>query len=134
MSIVCLYCKGALNPKGLKLKRENNIIEHLLSFNVDGARKWFEAEKARPLSISFIPTMFTEPINSFAVPITGFLLMLAGACYFGWKSSLTAIPGAIIAVLGPTLGVPEVGPLSAQMVSLAIGAVLIAGVSWFVRK
>ena len=92
--------------------------------------KWLSVH----LSISFIPTMFTKLIDSFAVPITGFLLMLAGACYFGWKSSLTAIPGAIIAVLGPTLGVPELGPLSAQMVSLAIGAVLIVGISWFVRK
>lgn len=35
---------------------------------------------------------------------------------------------------GPSLGVPEVGPLSPQMVSLAIGAVLIVGVSWLVRK
>ena len=130
-----LFAAGLLwmNQNGL-LKKENNLVEHAVNFDVSGAKKWFEAAEARPLSISFVPTMFTEPINSFAVPIAGFLLMLAGACYFGWKSSVTAIPGAIIAVLGPSLGVPEVGPLSAQMLSLAIGAVLIVGASWLVRK
>ena len=68
------------------------------------------------------------------MPVAGLLLMLAGACYFGWKPSLTAIPGAIIAVLGPSFGVPDAGPLSAQMLSLAIGTVLIVGASWALRK
>ena len=129
-----LFAAGLLwmNQNGL-LKKENNLIEHLVNLDVNGAKKWFEADAARPLSISFIPTMVTDHVNSFAVPVAGLLLMLAGACYFGWKSSVTAIPGAIIAVLGPMF-IPEVGPLSAQMVSLAIGAVLIVGVSWLVRK
>jgi len=113
------------------LKRENNIIEHLVNLDFTGAKAWLEAKDAKPLSVASVTV---EQVNTFAVPATGFLLMLAGACYFGWKSSATAIPGAAIALLGPALGIPELGPLSAQMVSLVIGAVLIVGVSWLVRK
>lgn len=129
-----LFAAGLLwmNQNGL-LKKENNLIEHIVNVDGNGAKKWFEADAARPLSIPLVPSMVTDRVNSFAVPVAGLLLMLAGACYFGWKSSVTAIPGAIIAVLGPMF-IPVVGPLSAQMVSLAIGAVLIVGVSWLVRK
>jgi serine/threonine protein kinase len=127
-----LFAAGLLwmNQNGL-LKRENNIIEHLVEFDMTKAKAWLDAKDAKPLSVM---SNSIEQVNSFAIPATGLLLMLAGACYYGWKSTVTALPGAVIAVLGPTLGVPEIGPLSAQMASLAIGAVLIVGVSWLVRK
>ena len=130
-----LFALGLLwmNQNGL-LKREGGIVEHLTNFDLNGAKQWLEAADAKPLSMAVLPPMITEHVNSFAIPLTGLMLMLAGACYFGWKSSATAIPGAVIAVLGPSLGVPEAGPLSAQMLSLIIGAVLILGVSWVVRK
>lgn len=127
-----LFAAGLLwmNQNGL-LKRENNLIEHLVEFDMTKAKAWLDAKDAKPLSVM---GNAIEQVNSFAIPVTGLLLMLAGACYYGWKSTLTSLPGAAIAVLGPSLGVPEIGPLSAQMTSLAIGAVLIVGVSWFVRK
>jgi hypothetical protein len=116
------------------LKRETSIVPYLTNFDFGGAKTWLEAANSKPLSVSFLPSAFTQPVNSFAIPATGLMLMLAGACYFGWKSSVPAIPGAAIAVLGPSLGVPDVGPLSAQMLSLIVGAALILGVSWLVRK
>ena len=67
-------------------------------------------------------------------PLTGLLVILSGVFYFGWRPSLAVVPGAIIGVFGPALGVPEAGPLSPQMLSLAIGAVLILVVARFLRE
>jgi hypothetical protein len=68
------------------------------------------------------------------VPLTGFLVILSGVFYFGWRPSLVVVPGAIIGVFGPALGIPEAGPLSPQMLSLAIAAVLILVVARFLRE
>jgi serine/threonine protein kinase len=126
-----LFAAGLLwmNQNGL-LKRENNPVEHVVNLDLSAAKKWFETNTT-PLTVASVKV---EQANTFAIPATGLLLMLTGACFFGWKSSAAAIPGAAIAVLGPSLGVPEVGPLSAQMLSLILGATLIVGVSWLVRK
>lgn len=121
-----------LQQNGL-LKRENNPIERLAAFDFAGAKKWFEAD-TKPLSLAVLPSQFATAFSSIALPLTGLMLMISGACYFGWKSSVPGILGAVVALFGPMLGVPDLGPLSAQSASLIFGAVLILGVSWLVRK
>ena len=57
-----------------------------------------------------------------------------GLAWHGWKPSLVAIPGVIIGSMGPLLGVPDVDPIKAWMLGALIGAVLILGVSRFLRS
>ena len=44
----------------------------------EAAGKGLDAARGKPLSLSFVPAEFTAPVNSYAVPITGFLLILSG--------------------------------------------------------
>ena len=60
--------------------------------------------------------------------------MLSGMFYFGWRPSLVAIPGAVVGVAGPWLGIPAVEPLSAQSLSLIVGLVLILVAARFLRE
>jgi hypothetical protein len=116
------------------LSKDNNVFKQLLAMNFEAAGKGLDAAAGKPLAVSFIPAELTKSINSYAVPLTGFLVILSGVFYFGWRPSLVVIPGAIIGVFGPTLGIPEAGPLSAQMLSLIIAAVLIIVVARFLRE
>ena len=120
------------------LGANNNVFKQLVAFDFEAAGKGLDAARGKPLSLSFVPAEFTAPVNSYAVPITGFLLILSGLLYFGWRPSLAAIPGAAIGVLGPTLmasfGVPGVDPLSPQALSLIVAAVLILVVGRFLRQ
>lgn len=87
----------------------------------------------RPLSIAVLPESLAKGISHYGTPICGFLLLLSGVIWYGWKPSLVAIPGAIIGVLGPMLGIPDVGPMKSWMISTTIGVVLILVVSRFLR-
>ena len=116
------------------LSSENNVFKQLLAMNFEAAGKGLDKAAGKPLAVSFLPADVTKVVNSYAVPLTGFLLIVSSLLYYGWKPSVVAIPGAVVGVLGPTLGVPEAGPLSAPMVSLLIAAVLILGVARLVRK
>jgi len=44
------------------------------------------------------------------------------------------IPGLIIGLAGPMLGVPDVPPLNANVLCLIIGAVLIVPAAWVLRQ
>lgn len=116
------------------LSKDNNVFKQLVALNFDAAAKGLDAAVGKPLRVSFLPPEVTQLVNSYAVPITGLLLMLSGMLHFGWRPSLVAIPGAAVGTLGPMFGVPEVGPLSPQMLSLIAGAVLIVVVARFLRE
>lgn len=88
----------------------------------------------RPLKLAVLPEEVAKGVSHYGTPICGFLLMVTGLAWHGWKPSLVAIPGAIVGSMGPMLGIPDVGPLKAWMVSAVIGAVLILGVSRLFRS
>ncbi|TWT80713.1 Serine/threonine-protein kinase PknB [Planctomycetes bacterium CA13] len=77
-----------------------------------------------PLSLPVIGMLF----DSFAPGLIG-LLVLGSSLVYGWKYSLFAIPAAVIALLGPSLGVPSLGVAhGAAWISAAISfAILIVG-------
>jgi serine/threonine protein kinase len=115
------------------LLKDNKLVGALAAADFSGALKELGGASAKPLSASFLPAEVTKPLNSYAVPLTGLMLMFAGVFYFGWKPNLVAIPGAAVALLGPTLGVPDAGPVNAQVLSLAVGFVLIVVAARFLR-
>ncbi len=116
------------------LSQNSNVVKQVVAFEFEAAGKSLDAAAGKPLVVSFLPDILTDAVHSYAVPITGFLLLVSGLLHFGWRPSLVAVPGAAIAILGPSLGVPEVGPLSPTMLSLLVGGVLILVVGRFVRK
>ena len=129
-----VFAAGLLWLQQNNLLQNNTFVASLTSADFGGAMKHFGGDGAKPLAVSFIPAEVTKPLNSYAVPLTGLCLMFAGVFYFGWKPSLVAIPGAAVALLGPTLGVPAAGPLNPQVLSLAVGFVLIVVVARFLRS
>ncbi len=136
-----IFAIGLLWMHQNNLLKKNKTIAAVQQGNLEAAQQQAKQDgeavakaTTKPLTLPFVPTEFTEPINSYAVPITGFLLMLSGILYFGWRPSLAAIPGAAIGVLGPRFGMPEVAPLSASQLSLIIGSVLIVVVARLLRK
>jgi hypothetical protein len=117
------------------LLKESKAANALLSGDFDGA--WKAASATKPLAIPGgveIPAAIKPVFNTWALPITGLLVLLNGVCYFGWRPSLVTVPGAAVALFGPMVGIPDVAPLTAQHLSLAVGAVLIVVVAWVLRK
>jgi hypothetical protein len=117
--------------------QNTNVVKQLMEFDFDGAKKALAKASARPLHVPDflpIPSEVLKLCGSISVPAVGLMLMLTGLIYFGWKPNLAAIPGAVVGIAGPMLGVPDVGPLTAQYLSLIVGAVLIVGVARFLRE
>jgi hypothetical protein len=125
-----------MNQNGL-LSKENSVLQKLTAFDFAGAGAALDKAAGHPLHLFGAPTEVTAPLSTYAAPITGFLLLLSGIFCFGWRPSLAALPGAAIALLGPLLlegaGVSGL-PVSAELLSLGVGAVLIAVGSWFLRR
>jgi serine/threonine protein kinase len=61
--------------------------------------------------------------HGFAVGIAG-LMMAMSAFISGWRMSLFAIPAIVIAIVGPHLGIPDIGPVAAWAVSCAAAFLL----------
>ena len=129
-----VFALGLLWLSQNNLLKDNKLVGALTSADFSGALKELGGASAKPVSVSFLPAEITKPLNSYAVPLTGLMLMFAGVFYFGWKPNLVAIPGAAVALVGPTLGVPDAGPVNAQVLSLAVGFVLIVVVARFLRS
>lgn len=117
------------------LLKESKAANALLSGDFDGA--WKAASATKPLALPGgidVPAQLKPVLNTWALPITGLLVLLNGVCYFGWRPTLVTVPGAAVALFGPLFGVPDVAPLTAQHLSLAAGALLIVVVAWVLRK
>jgi len=117
--------------------KTTNIFKQAMELNFAGAEKSLSAATGKPLRAPDflpIPADVLQPISSINVPILGFLMLLSGLCYFGWRPSLVVIPGLIIGLAGPMLGVPDVPPLNANVLCLIIGAVLIVPAAWVLRQ
>lgn len=136
-----VFAAGLLWLHQNNLLKDNRAFAALTDGNLGAAQKAAETTgkaATKPLKVPgdavAIPTEAQPVLNSRALPLTGLLLLLNAVFYYGWKPTLVTLPGAVVALLGPTLGVPDAGPLSASLLSLAIGAVLILVVARFLRQ
>lgn len=130
---------------GLLWLNQNNLLQGNRAFtaitegNIEGAQQAATAQgklKTTPLSIAtnVLPKELHPAFNTWALPITGLLLLINGVFYFGWRPTLATVPGAAVALFGPLFGIPEIGPLTAQQLGLVLGAVLILVVARFLRQ
>jgi serine/threonine protein kinase len=88
----------------------------------------------RPLSLPLLSESVAKGMSHYGTPICGFLLMLTGLAWHGWKPSLAAIPGVVIGTMGPLLGIPDVDPVKAWMIGTVVGGLLILVVARFLRS
>ncbi len=131
---------------GLLWLSQNNLLKDkaftaLTEGNFGGAQQAASATgkaATKPLAVPGdvvpVPDELKSALNTWALPLTGLLVLLNGVFYFGWKPTLVTVPGAAVALLGPMFGIPDAGPLTAQHLSLLIGAVLILVVARFLRQ
>jgi hypothetical protein len=84
---------------------------------------WERAQKAEPLHVPLVPDVVLRAFASINPGVAGVLLLLS-AIWRSWKNGLLQLLAAAIMVIGPVAGVPEVGPLTPQVVCLAAGGAL----------
>jgi hypothetical protein len=77
--------------------------------------------QTKPLHLSGLPRPIASLFRDWGAGGAGLLLILS-ALVPGPKMVLFAVPGAAIALFGPTAGVPRIGPMDPSMASLALGA------------
>jgi hypothetical protein len=82
---------------------------------------WFKETK--PLSLPPVPAVLTDPFASLNPGVAGLILVLS-ALLHGPRITLFGWAGALLALAGPWLGVPALGPVTASEVSMAAGALL----------
>jgi serine/threonine protein kinase len=114
-----------------------NIFKQVMEFDFATAQKSLDKAAGKPLHVPEflpIPGEVLQVFSSINVPVLGFCLMLCGIFFYGWRPTLVAIPGLILGIAGPMLGVPAVEPLSANLICLIVGAVLIIPVAWVLRQ
>jgi hypothetical protein len=86
--------------------------------------------RTRPLRLPFLPRPLSNLFRGFNSGGAGLILILS-ALVRGAKMGLFALLGAALALLGPAVGVPRIGPLDAEMASMALGAgVAVLGVAF----
>ena len=77
--------------------------------------------RAKPLDLPFLPRVVGNLFQSINPGVAGLILIIS-ALVRGSRVGLFALPGAAIALIGPALGLPGIGPLPAETASLALGA------------
>ncbi len=77
----------------------------------------------------FQPELYGSVFAGFGAGLAG-LILVVSAFFHGPRMSLFALPAALIAVFGPRLGLPSVGPLDPEHLSLAVAAG-VAVLGWF---
>jgi hypothetical protein len=83
---------------------------------------WNRATK--PLNLPPLPALLTEGFASFNPGAAGLLLVLS-ALLRGTRIALCGWLAAVVTCVGPSVGVPALGPLTPHQVSMAAGAVLV---------
>jgi hypothetical protein len=114
-----------------------NIFKQVMEFDFTAAQNSLAKATGKPLQVPDflpIPGEVLQVFSSINVPILGFCLMLCGIFFYGWRPTLVAIPGLIVGIAGPMLGVPSFDPLSANTICLIVGVVLIIPVAWVLRQ
>jgi hypothetical protein len=108
-----------------------------MAMDFAGAQKSLEAAAGKPLKVPDflpVPADVLQMLGSVNVPVLGFLTILSAVFFFGWRPTVAAGLGLAIGIAGPTLGIPAVDPLSASLLSLIAGAVLIVVLGWLLRQ
>jgi hypothetical protein len=77
--------------------------------------------QTQPLELAFLPRLLANLFQGWGAGAAGLILILS-ALIPGARMALFAIPGAAVALIGPTVGVPPIGPLDSTIASMAIGA------------
>jgi serine/threonine protein kinase len=87
---------------------------------------WQEGQTAEPLGVPLLPTVVMRALCSLGAVIAG-LVLLVSALWRSWKIGVLTLLGAAVMVVGPVSGyLPEDGPLSPLVLSLAAGGALAA--------
>jgi hypothetical protein len=84
---------------------------------------WERAREAEPLHVPLVPEVVLRAFASINPGVAGVLLLLS-AVWRSWKIGFVQLLAAATMVIGPVAGVPEVGPLTPQVVCLAVGGAL----------
>jgi serine/threonine protein kinase len=136
-----IFAAGLLWLHQNNLLKENQAITAIRQGDLEAAQKAASDTSRAPTqplkipgNIVAVPEELRPVLNTWALPLTGLMLLLNGLFYFGWKPTVVTLPGAAIALFGPQWGIPAVEVLTAQQLSLAIGAVLILVVARFLRQ
>gem|GEM_PF-321910 len=132
-----VFAAGLLWLNQNNLLKDNKAFTALTEGNLSGAQQALNTVTkplAFPGDVLSVPNELKPSLNTWALPITGLLLLLNGVFYFGWKPTLVTVPGAALAICGPLFGIPAVDPITAQQLSLITGAVLILVVARFLRQ
>jgi len=116
------------------LTDKNPIVEQVLSGQVMLAVTTLSEPTGKPLGIVGLPSKPADVVDSYRVPIAGVCLLFSAVFVFGWRSSVPAVAGAVVAVAGPALGVPDTGVMSPALLSLGAGTLLILVGGWLLRK
>ncbi|MBM4067934.1 MAG: hypothetical protein FJ271_03190 [Planctomycetes bacterium] len=71
-------------------------------------------------AFDMLPPFLGDIFRGLGPGIAG-LILIVSVFFGGWRASLVALPAALIALLGPTLGIPTLGPLPPGLASIGIG-------------
>jgi hypothetical protein len=77
--------------------------------------------QTEPVHLPFLPPLVSNLFQGWGAGAAGLILILS-ALVRGVRMALFAVPGAIVALIGPRIGIPAIGPLDPAMASMAIGA------------
>jgi hypothetical protein len=77
--------------------------------------------RRKPLRLPFLPRPVSNLFQGVNPGAAGLILILS-ALAGGARMGLFALAGAAIALLGPAIGIPRIGPLDSSTASMAIGA------------
>ena len=95
--------------------KDAGTVEGLKDLRIDLSRK------TTPLK--GLPAPLASLFSSFAPGVAGLILLITSS--FGkTRMAVLAIAGAVVALVGPRLGIPPLGPLDGQTASMAIGGAL----------
>jgi hypothetical protein len=106
-------------------------VGKLDSVRLEDARKFVKTEQLHqehePLALPGLPGFLRRLFNSFNPGVAG-LILVVSSFFRGWRMSLFALPGAAVALLGPSvLGVPSSQPFDIRnLVAMGVGGALLA--------
>ena len=103
---------------------QNGLID--AAKNVQGigdALRVVKAADARPLTLAVVPLPLTNLFRGYGAGLAGLFLLLS-ALLPNYKGIVLTLIAAVVTLLGPALGVPDIGPLSAGQLCMAVGGVL----------
>src|SRR5262249_58262962 len=91
----------------------------------EAALKLAKGDNTHPLDekISFLPPVVTKWFDGFGPGVAG-LLLLVSASLPHWSAAIIMPIAAALAMFGQRFGIPDLGPLTGSLASMAIAAAL----------